>query len=237
MIKFLDLKKVNQEYQPALTSAVQRVSESGSYIRGQEVSAFEGDYASYTGSKNCVGVGNGFDALRLIFKAWLISGVMKEGDEVIVPANTYIASILAITDNRLVPVLCEPDIHTYNIDSSLIVRKISSRTRAILLVHLYGRNSFSEGIRKIAAENNLRVIEDNAQAAGCARATSLFTTPRRKPASHCNTIVRRLEFSSEPAYILRFFTRSNPEDDQIFGLEKSQPGVSTSADIRCSARI
>ena len=168
MIKFLDLKKVNQEYQPALTSAVQRVSESGSYIRGQEVSAFEGDYASYTGSKNCVGVGNGFDALRLIFKAWLISGVMKEGDEVIVPANTYIASILAITDNRLVPVLCEPDIHTYNIDSSLIVRKISPRTRAILLVHLYGRNSFSEGIRKIAAENNLRVIEDNAQAAGCA---------------------------------------------------------------------
>ena len=168
MIKFLDLKKVNQEYQQALTSAVQRVSESGSYIRGQEVSAFEGDYASYTGSKNCVGVGNGFDALRLIFKAWLISGVMKEGDEVIVPANTYIASILAITDNRLVPVLCEADIGTYNIDSSLIVRKISPRTRAILLVHLYGRNSFSEGIRKIAAENNLRVIEDNAHAAGCA---------------------------------------------------------------------
>lgn len=167
MIKFLDLKKVNQKYQPALTSAVQRVSESGCYIRGQEVSAFESDYASYTGTKYCVGVGNGFDALRLIFKASLISGSMKEGDEVIVPANTYIASILAITENRLVPVLCEPDTGTYNIDSSLIVRKISSRTRAILLVHLYGRNSFVEEVRKIADENNLRIIEDNAQAAGC----------------------------------------------------------------------
>lgn len=168
MIKFLDLKKVNQEYQPALTAAVQRVSESGTYIRGQEVSAFESDYASYTGTKYCVGVGNGFDALRLIFKAWLNSHVMKEGDEVIVPANTYIASILAITENRLVPVLCEPDICTYNIDPSLILRKISSRTRAILLVHLYGRNSFSEEMRKIADQNNLRIIEDNAQAAGCA---------------------------------------------------------------------
>ena len=167
MIKFLDLKKVNQEYQPALTSAVQRVSESGSYIRGQEVSAFEIDYASYIGTKYCVGVGNGFDALLLIFKAWLNAGVMKEGDEVIVPANTYIASILAITQSRLVPVLCEPDIGTYNIDPSLIGRKISSRTRAILVVHLYGRNSFLEEVRKIADENNLRIIEDNAQAAGC----------------------------------------------------------------------
>src|SRR5688500_454613 len=133
MIKFLDLKKINQEYQPALTAAVQRVSESGSYIRGQEVSAFESDFSSYSGTKYCVGVGNGFDALRLVFKAWLISGIMKEGDEVIVPANTYIASILAITENRLVPVLCEPDIRTFNIDPSLFERKISPRTRAILL--------------------------------------------------------------------------------------------------------
>ena len=167
MIKFLDLKKINQEYQPALTAAVQRVSESGSYIRGQEVSAFESDFSFYSGTKYCVGVGNGFDALRLVFKAWLISGIMKEGDEVIVPANTYIASILAITENRLVPVLCEPDIRTFNIDPSLIERKISPRTRAILLVHLYGRNSFSEEIRKIADKNDLRILEDNAQAAGC----------------------------------------------------------------------
>lgn len=167
MIRFVDLKKLNAAHQPALGEAVLRVVDSGSYIRSGEVFAFEKNYASYSGAKYCTGVGNGFDALKLIFRSWIISGVMSEGDEVIVPANTYIASILAITENRLKPVLLEPDIATLNIDPARVREKITRRTRAIMLVHLYGRNSFSEDIRKVAEEHRLKIVEDNAQAAGC----------------------------------------------------------------------
>src|SRR5665647_622627 len=134
MIKFLDLKAINDSFEPELSQAVKRVLDSGWYLLGNEVKAFEQEYANYIGTKHCIGVANGLDALRLILKAYIELGIMKEGDEIIVPANTYIASILAITDNRLKPVLVEPDLETYNLDISLIERHITSRTKAIMAV-------------------------------------------------------------------------------------------------------
>lgn len=139
MIEFLSLKKVNDSFEPALSGAVKRVLDSGWYLLGNEVKAFEQEYGKFIGSKHCIGVANGLDALRLILRAYMETGVLREGDEVIVPANTFIATILAVTDNRLIPVLTEPDIKTYNLDPKEIEKKISKRTRAILLVHLYGQ--------------------------------------------------------------------------------------------------
>ncbi len=167
VIPFLDLRKVNESFQPALRKAVQRVVDSGSYIRGDAVRQFEKSYASFTGCSYCVGTGNGFDALKLIFRAWMISGELREGDEVIVPANTYIASILAIGESGLTPVLVEPDPQTLNIDSSRIEEKITQRTRAMLVVHLYGRCGMNADIQNIAVRYKLKLVEDNAQAAGC----------------------------------------------------------------------
>lgn len=166
MIKFLDLKSINDSFQPELSNAVQRVIESGWYIHGEEVSKFEAEYASYIGSPHCIGVANGLDALRLIFRAYIEMGRLKEGDEVIVPANTFIASILAITENRLVPVLVEPDLNTYNLDPLLVEQKITPRTRAILLVHLYGQNAMHQEIGRLVTKYGLLLIEDNAQAIG-----------------------------------------------------------------------
>ncbi len=123
MIKFLDLKKVNDSFEPQISESIKRVLDSGWYLLGNEVKAFEQEYRDYTGSKHCIGVANGLDALRLILKAYIELGEMDEGDEIIVPANTYIASILAVTDNRLTPVLVEPDIETYNIDPFKIEEK------------------------------------------------------------------------------------------------------------------
>jgi dTDP-4-amino-4,6-dideoxygalactose transaminase len=166
MIKFLDLQKITESFQPEISEAIDRVVKSGWYLLGEEVSTFEHEYASYIGSEHCVGVANGLDALRLIFRAYLELGVMKEGDEVIVPANTFIASMLAITENRLKPILVEPDIETYNLDISLIEKHITEHTRAIMVVHLYGRPCWSEELERIAKKYNLKIIEDNAQAAG-----------------------------------------------------------------------
>ncbi|MDC1310607.1 DegT/DnrJ/EryC1/StrS family aminotransferase [Flavobacteriaceae bacterium] len=166
MIKFLDLKAINNSFEPELSNAVHRVLQSGWYTLGSELSAFEDKYGKYIGTKHCVGVANGLDALRLILKAYIELGVMKEGDEVIVPANTYIASILAITDNRLIPVLVEPDINTYNIDPFKIEEKVTERTKAIMLVHLYGQNSMHQEIQCIVDKYNLKLIEDNAQSVG-----------------------------------------------------------------------
>jgi dTDP-4-amino-4,6-dideoxygalactose transaminase len=166
MIKFLDIQKITDSYEPELSLAIQRVVKRGWFLLGQEVAAFEKEYAAYIGTRNCIGVANGLDALRLIFKAYISMGVMKEGDEVLVPANTFIASILAISDNRLKPVLIEPDINTYNLDISLIEQHISSRTRAIMVVHLYGQACWSTRLEEIATKHNLKIIEDNAQAAG-----------------------------------------------------------------------
>jgi len=167
MIKFLDLKKINDSFEPELSGAIQRVLDSGWYLLGNEVKLFEQEYAEYIGIKHCIGVANGLDALRLILKAYIEIGFLKEGDEIIVPANTYIASILAITDNRLIPILVEPNINTYNIDPYKIEEKISPRTKAIMIVHLYGQNAMHPEIQRLCTKYDLRLIEDNAQAQGC----------------------------------------------------------------------
>jgi len=166
MIKFLDLKAINDSFEPGLSQSIERVLTSGWYLLGNEVKAFEQEYASYIGTAHCIGVANGLDALRLILKAYIELGIMKEGDEIIVPANTYIASILAITDNRLVPVLVEPELNTYNINPYLIEGKITKRTKGIMLVHLYGQNAMHPETDRLVNKYNLKLIEDNAQASG-----------------------------------------------------------------------
>lgn len=166
MIKFLDLQAINAQYAHELKQAAAEVIDSGWYLLGEKVKKFEANLANYIGVKHVIGVANGLDALRLILKAYIEIGLMKEGDEVIVPANTYIATILAITDNRLKPVLVEPDINTYNLDISLVEQYITERTKAIMVVHLYGQVCWSEELEKIAKRFNLKIIEDNAQAIG-----------------------------------------------------------------------
>lgn len=166
MIKFLDLQKINLQYQLEIEERIISVYRSGWYLQGEENNNFEENLKNYIGAHHAIGVANGLDALRLILKAYIELGVMKEGDEVIVPANTYIASILAITDNRLKPVFVEPDINTYNIDISKIEEKISERTKAIMIVHLYGQVCWSEKLNELALKYNLKIIEDNAQAIG-----------------------------------------------------------------------
>jgi dTDP-4-amino-4,6-dideoxygalactose transaminase len=166
MIKFLDLKKINDQYNTEINDAIQQVLNSGWYLLGNENKSFEANYAAYCGTKHCIGVANGLDALRLILRAYIEMGVMQEGDEVIVPANTYIASILAITDNRLVPVLVEPNLLTYNIDPFRIEEKITPRTRAIMIVHLYGQCAMHPEIEWVVKKHNLKLIEDSAQAQG-----------------------------------------------------------------------
>lgn len=166
MITFLDLKKINNQYNDEVEAKLQKVLKKGHYVLGEEVLNFEKTLATYTAVPNAVGVGNGFDALKLIFRAYIELGIMNPGDEVIVPANTYIASILAVTENQLEPVLVEPDIGTYNLNVDLVEEKITSRTKAILTVHLYGQIAFSDKLISIAKKHNLKVIEDNAQAFG-----------------------------------------------------------------------
>jgi dTDP-4-amino-4,6-dideoxygalactose transaminase len=164
MIKFLDLKKVNDAHGTEISAAIQRVLDSGWYLLGEEVSSFEREFADYCGTKHCLGVANGLDALILILMAYRELGVMAEGDEVIVPANTYIASILAISRAGLKPVLVEPDERTYNIDPNLIEAAITEKTKAIMAVHLYGQCADMDPICAIAKKHGLKVIEDAAQA-------------------------------------------------------------------------
>jgi dTDP-4-amino-4,6-dideoxygalactose transaminase len=166
MIKFLDLKKINDSFEPQLSDAIKRVLDSGWYLLGAEVNSFEQEYGQFIGTKHCIGVANGLDALRLILRAYIELGLMKEGDEIIVPANTYIASILAVSENRLTPVLVEPDLNTYNIDPYKIEEKITSRTKGIMIVHLYGQNAMHPEIKRLVEKYNLKLVEDNAQAAG-----------------------------------------------------------------------
>jgi dTDP-4-amino-4,6-dideoxygalactose transaminase len=169
MIKFLDLKKINEPYETAFQEKLKSVLDSGWYILGKEVEMFEKAFAEYCNSKYCIGVGNGFDALVLIFKGYIQLAKLQKGDEVIVPANTYIASILAILEADLVPVLVEPKLETYNIDPDLISEKITSKTKAILIVHLYGQLAEMDAINTIANQYDLLVIEDAAQAHGVFR--------------------------------------------------------------------
>lgn len=166
MIKFLDLQKINLVHQQEIEERILNTFRSGWYLLGNEVKNFEANLAEYTGSQHAIGVANGLDALRLILRAYIELGVFQKGDEIIVPANTYIASVLAISDNHLVPVLVEPDINNYNIDISKIEEKITKKTKGILIVHLYGRVVFSETLKNIAEKYNLKIIEDNAQAIG-----------------------------------------------------------------------
>jgi len=166
MIKFLDLQKINAVYQESFQEKLKLVLDKGWFILGDEVKSFETNFANYCGTKYCITVGNGLDALVLIFKGYIQLGKLQKGDEVIVPANTYIASILAILQADLIPVLVEPRLETYNINPDLIVNKITSKTKAILAVHLYGQLAEMEKINATAKEHNLLVIEDAAQAHG-----------------------------------------------------------------------
>ena len=166
MISFLDLKGLNAQYRAELVEACTRVIDSGWYVQGSECKEFEKEFASYCGTKYAIGVANGLDALILILRAYKELGFMKDGDEVIVPSNTYIASILAISQNNLVPVLVEPDINTYLLNPSKIEEKITSKTKAILPVHLYGQTCEMDKINEIAKKYNLKVIEDSAQSHG-----------------------------------------------------------------------
>ena len=163
MIKYLDLQTINRPYE----HAADEVLRSGWYLKGDWTRRFEQAYAEYIGTLHCIGCGNGLDALTLIFRAYKELGIMKDGDEVIVPANTYIASILAITENRLRPVLVEPSLDTLQIDDVLIEQAITPRTRAIMIVHLYGRCAYTDRIGDLCRKYGLKLIEDNAQAHGC----------------------------------------------------------------------
>ncbi len=166
MIKFLDLQKINAPYENVFQQKLKSILDKGWYILGEEVQEFEKNFADYCKANHCIGVGNGFDALTLIFKAQIQLGILKKGDEVIVPANTYIATILSILQADLVPVLVEPKLETYNINADLIQDKITSKTKAILAVHLYGQLAEMDKINEIAIQNNLIIVEDAAQSHG-----------------------------------------------------------------------
>lgn len=166
MIKFLDLKKINQVYHADLMNAFKTVLESGWYVMGNHLDKFESEFSKYCGVKHCIGVANGLEALVLVLRAWKEMGKLQDGDEVIVPSNTYIASILAISENNLTPVLVEPDENSFNLSLEKIKEAVTSKTRVILPVHLYGQISPMKEIKKYANENNLLVLEDCAQAQG-----------------------------------------------------------------------
>ena len=173
MVKFLDLQKINAQYADELKNTASDVIDSGWYLLGERVRVFEEKLCRYLNVTHSIVCGNGLDALRLILRAYMEMGVMKEGDEVIVPANTYIASILSITDNRLVPVLVEPDMKTYNLSIEDIEPHITPKTKAIMVVHLYGRVCWSKELERIALKYNLKIIEDNAQAIGASYRTGV----------------------------------------------------------------
>lgn len=166
MVKFLDLQKINLQHRQEIEEQLLKVFRGGWYLLGEEVKAFEKNLAKYTGAKHAIGVANGLDALRLILKAYVELGMMQEGDEIIVPANTYIASILAITDNGLIPVFAEPDLATYNIDPAKIEATISPKTKGAMIVHLYGQAFFCKELEQLSQKHNLKIIEDNAQSIG-----------------------------------------------------------------------
>ncbi|MBO5916785.1 MAG: DegT/DnrJ/EryC1/StrS family aminotransferase [Bacteroidales bacterium] len=167
MIKFLDLQAITAKYQDEISQAVGRVVQSGWYLQGKANADFEADYARFIGSDYCVGCANGLDALILIFRAYLELGYLQPGDEVLVPANTFIASVLAITENNLKPVLVEPDPETLQIDETRMEAAITPRTKALCLVHLYGRNAYTQAIAALCEKHRLLLVEDNAQAHGC----------------------------------------------------------------------
>lgn len=168
MIKFLDLQAVTAERANEYKAAVNRVIDSGWFLQGNENKQFEADYANYIGSKECIAVANGLDALYLIMRAYKEMGVMNDGDEIIVPANTYIATIIGITRNNLVPVLVEPTFDNLEIDIDKIEAAITPKTKGVMIVHLYGRVAYNDKLGEICKKNNLKLMEDCAQSQGCA---------------------------------------------------------------------
>lgn len=165
-MKFYDLQKITAEHAEEYKAAVNRVIDSGWFLQGEENKRFEQHYAEYIGTKNCVAVANGLDALKLIIRAYKEMGVMSDGDEIIVPANTYIATIIAISDNSLVPVLVEPTWEHLEIDIDRIEEAITPKTKGIMIVHLYGRNAYDERLKAICEKHHLKLMEDCAQAQG-----------------------------------------------------------------------
>lgn len=165
-ILFLNLERENKRYASEFKEAASRVIDSGWYILGEEKEKFEKDFAAYCGTNHCIGVGNGLDAIRLILMGYMVQGIMEEGDEIIVPANSFIATALAVSQCGLKPIFVDCSIHTYNIDPAVILKKVSSKTKAIIAVHLYGQVAAMEELRIIARQYNLKLIEDAAQAHG-----------------------------------------------------------------------
>lgn len=166
MIHYLPLKEINAKYEPQLSNAINGVIARGWYITGEECRLFEEEYSAYIGTDYCIGCGNGYDALWLIFKAYIEAGVLHEGDEVLVPANTFIASVLAITHNRLRPIFIDPDSKSCLMGEEQVLSAITERTRALLLVHLYGQNSYSDTLAHECRKRGIIIVEDNAQAHG-----------------------------------------------------------------------
>lgn len=183
-IPFLSLKDVTALHGDEINAAVTRVINSGWYLQGEENKRFEENYAKFIGTKHCIGCANGLDALIWIFRAYIELGVMQPGDEVIVPANTYIATILAITENGLKPVLVEPRLNTLEIDDDLIETAITPKTKAICIVHLYGRNAYTDKIGVLCKKYGLKLIEDNAQAHGCRHTDGRITGSIGDAAGH-----------------------------------------------------
>ncbi len=167
VIDYLPLKRITAMHAEEIHEAINRIVDGGWYIKGEATERFEKNYAHFIGTKYCIGVGNGLDALTLILRAYIEKGVLHEGDEVIVPANTFIATILSVTENCLRPILVEPRIDTFEIDDTLVEKAITPRTRALMLVHLYGRCAYTEKIAAICQRYDLLLLEDNAQAHGC----------------------------------------------------------------------
>lgn len=184
MIPFLSLKDVTALHGAEINEAVSRVVNGGWYLQGKENERFEANYAKFIGTKYCIGCANGLDALIWIFRAYIEMGIMNSGDEVIVPANTYIATILAITENGLKPILVEPKLNTLEIDDDLIEAAITPRTKAIAIVHLYGRNAYTEKIGALCKKYNLKLVEDNAQAHGCMHTDGRITGSIGDAAGH-----------------------------------------------------
>ena len=209
MIPFLDLKKVNEPYEAAFQEKLKLVLSNGWYILGKEVETFEKAFAEYCQTQYCIGVGNGFDALVLIFKGYIQLGKLQKGDEVIVPANTYIASILAILQADLVPILVEPKLETYNINPDLIQEKITSKTKAILVVHLYGQLAEMDKISEIANRNNLILVEDAAQSHG-AVLNSKIEIPNSKPQEeNLKSIAKLRDYNLKSSQAYSFYPGKN----------------------------
>lgn len=166
MIPFIDFTRINNDYNAELKQVAEEVILSGKYVLGEKVEEFEKKLSEYLGVKYVIGVGSGYDALKIIFRSYIELGLLNKGDEIVVPANTYIATILPVTENYFKPVFVEPDINTYNIDVNLIERSITERTRAVVVVHLYGRACWDNELKRLKEKYNLLIFEDNAHALG-----------------------------------------------------------------------